>query len=31
MNDLWSYDIRQCTYSLHSASVDVANNSVSGR
>jgi hypothetical protein len=31
MNDLWSYDIRQCTYSLRSARVDVANNSVSWR
>jgi hypothetical protein len=30
MNDLWSYDIRQCTYSLP-FSEGVANDSVSGR
>jgi hypothetical protein len=31
MNDLWSYDIRQCTSPLHSVSEGVANNSVSRR
>jgi hypothetical protein len=31
MNDLWSYDIRQCTYPLHSSNGDSTNNSVSWR
>ena len=31
MNDLWSYDIRQFTYSLHPVSERVANDSIRGR